>query len=31
MTHDPIGTIEALFRYPVKPMHGERVDAIELG
>ena len=26
-----IGTIEALFRYPVKSMRGERLDTIELG
>ncbi len=27
----PIGHIEALFRYPVKSMRGEQVDAINLG
>jgi uncharacterized protein YcbX len=28
---EPIGHVEALFRYPVKSMAGERLDAAELG
>jgi uncharacterized protein YcbX len=26
-----IGTVEAIFRYPVKSMHGERLDSAQLG